>query len=308
MGNNNIQQYRRMRFRREIPLHLMLLPGIVLVLIFNYVPMAGLVIAFQKFIPARGLFGDQKWIGMGNFEYIFSMPNAISVIKNTVLIALGKIIGGMLVPIAVSLLLNEVRQQRLKKAIQTIIYFPNFISWIVMAGIMVDLLSPSTGIVNMLIKALGFEPMFFLGSNAYFRGTMIVTDIWKGFGFGSVIYLATITGIDPTLYEAAAIDGATRARQIWHVTLPGMRMIIVLMTVLNLGNVLNAGFDQIYNLYSPAVYETGDILDTFIYRIGLMNYQFGSATAMGLFKSVISMVLISSSYWIAWKFFDYRIF
>lgn len=308
MGNNNIQQYRRMRFRREIPLHLMLLPGIVLVLIFNYVPMAGLVIAFQKFIPARGLFGDQKWIGMGNFEYIFSMPNAISVIKNTVLIALGKIIGGMLVPIAVSLLLNEVRQQRLKKAIQTIIYFPNFISWIVMAGIMVDLLSPSTGIVNMLIKALGFEPMFFLGSNAYFRGTMIVTDIWKGFGFGSVIYLATITGIDPTLYEAAAIDGATRARQIWHVTLPGMRMIIVLMTVLNLGNVLNAGFDQIYNLYSPAVYETGDILDTFIYRIGLMNYQFGPATAMGLFKSVISMVLISSSYWIAWKFFDYRIF
>lgn len=297
-----------MRFRREIPLHLMLLPGIVLVLIFNYVPMAGLVIAFQKFIPARGLFGDQKWIGMGNFEYIFSMPNAISVIKNTVLIALGKIIGGMLVPIAVSLLLNEVRQQRLKKAIQTIIYFPNFISWIVMAGIMVDLLSPSTGIVNMLIKALGFEPMFFLGSNAYFRGTMIVTDIWKGFGFGSVIYLATITGIDPTLYEAAAIDGATRARQIWHVTLPGMRMIIVLMTVLNLGNVLNAGFDQIYNLYSPAVYETGDILDTFIYRIGLMNYQFGPATAMGLFKSVISMVLISSSYWIAWKFFDYRIF
>lgn len=308
MGNNNIQQYRRMRFRREIPLHLMLLPGIVLVLIFNYVPMAGLVIAFQKFIPARGLFGDQKWIGMGNFEYIFSMPNAVSVIKNTVLIALGKIIGGMLVPIAVSLLLNEVRQQRLKKAIQTIIYFPNFISWIVMAGIMVDLLSPSTGIVNMLIKALGFEPMFFLGSNAYFRGTMIVTDIWKGFGFGSVIYLATITGIDPTLYEAAAIDGATRARQIWHVTLPGMRMIIVLMTVLNLGNVLNAGFDQIYNLYSPAVYETGDILDTFIYRIGLMNYQFGPATAMGLFKSVISMVLISSSYWIAWKFFDYRIF
>lgn len=308
MNNKSSRQYRRMRFRRELPLHIMLLPGVILVLIFSYIPMAGIVIAFQKFIPARGLFGIQKWIGMGNFEFIFSMPNAIPVIRNTVTIALGKIIGGMVVPITVSLLLNEVRRPRIKKGIQTIIYFPHFISWIVMAGIMVDLLSPSTGIVNQLIKALGFDPIFFLGSNAYFQGTMIVTDIWKSFGFGTVIYLATITGIDPTLYEAAAIDGATRMRQTWHVTLPGMRMIIVLMTVLNLGNVLNAGFDQIFNLYSPAVYESGDILDTFIYRIGLMDYQFGPATAMGLFKSVISMVLISSSYWAAWKFFDYRIF
>ena len=308
MSNKSTRQYRRMRFRRELPLHLMLLPGVILVLIFSYIPMAGIVIAFQKFIPARGLFGNQKWIGMGNFEFIFSMPNAIPVIRNTVTIAVAKIIGGMIVPITVSLLLNEVRRPRIKKSIQTIIYFPHFISWIVMAGIMVDLLSPSTGIVNQLIKALGFEPIFFLGSNAYFQGTMIVTDIWKSFGFGTVIYLATITGIDPTLYEAAAIDGATRMRQTWHVTLPGMRMIIVLMTVLNLGNVLNAGFDQIFNLYSPAVYETGDILDTFIYRIGLMDYQFGPATAMGLFKSVISMFLISTSYWAAWKFFDYRIF
>lgn len=308
MSNNTIRQYRRARFKRELPLHLMLLPGVILVLIFCYVPMAGIVIAFQKFIPARGLFGNQKWIGMGNFEFIFSMPNAIPVIRNTVIIALGKIIGGMLVPIAVSLLLNEVRQPRIKKSVQTIIYFPHFISWVVMAGIMVDLLSPSTGIINMLIKALGFDPIFFLGSNDYFQGTMIVTDVWKSFGFGTVIYLATITGIDPTLYEAAAIDGASRMRQTWHVTLPGMRMIIVLLTVINLGNVLNAGFDQIYNLYSPAVYESGDILDTFIYRIGLMDYQFGPATAMGLFKSVISMFLISASYWVAWKFFDYRIF
>lgn len=308
MSNKSTRQYRRIRFRRELPLHLMLLPGVILVLIFSYIPMAGIVIAFQKFIPARGLFGNQKWIGMGNFEFIFSMPNAIPVIRNTVIIAIAKIIGGMVVPITVSLLLNEVRRPRIKKSIQTIIYFPHFISWIVMAGIMVDLLSPSTGIVSQLFKALGFEPIFFLGSNAYFQGTMIVTDIWKSFGFGTVVYLATITGIDPTLYEAAAIDGASRMRQTWHVTLPGMRMIIVLMTVLNLGNVLNAGFDQIFNLYSPAVYETGDILDTFIYRIGLMDYQFGPATAMGLFKSVISMVLISTSYWAAWKFFDYRIF
>ncbi len=308
MSDKRIRLYRRMRLQRELPLHIMLLPGVILVLIFSYLPMGGIIIAFQKFIPAKGLFGDQKWIGMGNFEYIFSMPNAIAIIRNTVVIALGKIIGGMLVPILVSLLLNEVQGRPLKRSIQTVIYFPHFISWVVMAGIFVDLLSPSTGIVNQLIKLIGLEPVFFLGDPHCFQATMIVSDIWKSFGFGTVIYLATITGIDPTLYEAAAIDGASRLRQIWHITLPGMRMIIVLMTVLNLGNVLNAGFDQIFNLYSPAVYETGDILDTFIYRLGLIDYQFGPATAMGLFKSVISMILISSSYFVAWKCFDYRIF
>lgn len=173
---------------------------------------------------------------------------------------------------------------------------------------MIDILSPSTGIVNQFLGFFGIDPIFFLGSNSYFQGTIIWTDIWKGFGFGTVIYLAAITGIDPGLYEAATMDGANRFRKIWHITLPGMRMIIVLMAVLALGNILNAGFDQVHNLLSPQVYETGDIIDTFIYRIGMIDVQFGPATAMGVFKSLVSFTFISISYFISYKFFDYRIF
>ena len=170
------------------------------------------------------------------------------------------------------------------------------------------MLSPSGGIINQAIKALGGNPVFFLGDNRYFQGTLIVTDIWKNFGYGAIVYLAAILGIDTDLYEAAQIDGANRWKQTWHVTLPGMRMIIVLMLVLSLGNVLNAGFDQVFNLYNAAVYESGDILDTFVYRMGLIDAQYGPATAVGLFKSVVSTLFISVSYYLAWRFADYRIF
>lgn len=296
------------RFKRELPFHLMLLPGVIITFIFSYIPMAGMVIAFQKFIPAKGLFGDQKWIGLGNFEYLLSMPGALKALRNTVQIASCKIILTLIVPIVVAILLNEVRSTKFKKFVQTAIYLPYFISWVVFAGIMIDVLSPSTGIVNQFLGKFGIEPIFFLGSNKYFQGTIIWTDVWKGFGFGTVVYLAAITGIDPGLYEAATMDGANRFRKMWHITLPGMRMIIVLMTVLSLGNILNAGFDQVHNLLSPQVYETGDIIDTFIYRIGMIDAQFGPATAMGVFKSLVSCTFISISYYISYKFFDYRIF
>lgn len=299
---------RFVKFKRELPFHLMLLPGVIITFIFSYIPMAGMVIAFQKFIPAKGLFGDQKWVGLGNFEYLLSMPGAIQALKNTIKIATSKIVFTLIVPITVAILLNEVRSIKFKKFVQTAIYLPYFISWVVFAGIMIDVLSPSTGIVNQFLGKLGFDPIFFLGSNKYFQGTIIWTDVWKGFGFGTVVYLAAITGIDPGLYEAATMDGANRFRKMWHITLPGMRMIIVLMTVLALGNILNAGFDQVHNLLSPQVYETGDIIDTFIYRIGMIDAQFGPATAMGVFKSLVSCTFISISYYISYKFFDYRIF
>ena len=288
--------------------HLMLLPGLILVLIFSYVPMAGIVIAFQRFVPAKGLFGNQQFVGLGNFRYMLTMPNIFPVLRNTVVIACGKIAFGMLIPITVSLLLNEVRSKAFKRSVQTMIYFPYFLSWVVFAGILIDILSQKNGIFNDFIQLLGFQRRFFLGDSTLFQGTMIVTDVWKTFGFGTVIYLATITGIDPTYYEAAAIDGAGRWKQTLHITLPCMRMIIVLLLVLNLGDVLNAGFDQIFNLYSPAVYSTGDIIDTLVYRIGLLDFQYGPATAVGLFKSAVSLVLISVSYYTAWKLFDYRIF
>lgn len=299
---------RKQKLRRQLPLHLMLLPGVVLVLIFSYIPLYGLVIAFQKFVPARGLFGKQEWYGWGNFNYIFSMPNSMNVILNTFTIALWKIIWGLVVPIVVSLLLNEVSNKRFKQVVQSVIYFPYFLSWIVFATIISDLLSPSQGIVNKWITSLGFDTVYFLGDNRYFQQTMVWTDVWKNFGYGTVVYMAAITGIDPTLYEAAAIDGAGRWKQTLHVTIPGMQMIIILMTVLSLGNVFNAGFDQIYNLYSPAVYKSGDIIDTLVYRLGLQSAKFGPAAAMGLFKSVISTTLIAVSYGIACKCFNYQLF
>ena len=292
----------------ELPLHLMLIPGILIIFIFHYIPLGGLVIAFQRFVPAKGLFGNQKWVGLQNFEYIFSMPNTINVLTNTVVIAGAKIVLNLIIPITVALMLNELRSSKLKRTVQTVIYFPHFLSWIIFGSIIMDLLSPQNGIVNRLLSALGTDPIFFLGDNRYFRQTIIWTDIWKNFGYGTVVYMATITSIDPTLYEAAAIDGANRWQQTRHVTLPGMRMIIVLMMVLSLGNVLNAGFDQIYNMYSPIVYQTGDIIDTMVYRLGMENAKYFPAAAVGIFKSVVSMVFISTSYYVADRFFDYRLF
>ncbi|MCR4588187.1 MAG: ABC transporter permease subunit [Lachnospiraceae bacterium] len=296
------------KFKKELPFHLMVLPGLILVFIFSYIPMGGLIIAFQKFIPSKGMFGDQDFVGLDNFRYVFSLPGFSRAMVNTVVIAFWKIVLGLLIPIVFALLLNEVRNAHFKKTVQTIVYLPYFMSWVILGGIFMDMLSPSGGVVNQLITALGGKPVFFLGNNQYFPATLIATDIWKNFGYGAIVYLAAILGIDPELYEAAQIDGANRLQQTWHITLPGMRMIIVLMMVLSLGNVLNAGFDQVFNMYSTAVYESGDIIDTFVYRLGLIDAQYGPATAVGLFKSVVSTLFISVSYFLAYKFADYRIF
>ena len=294
--------------RKELQLHLMVLPAVILVLIFSYFPLYGLKIAFQRFIPAKGLFGNQRFVGWDNFKYVMMLPNFPSVLRNTFIIAGAKIVLNLVVPVTVALMLNELESNKIKRPIQTIIYFPHFLSWIIFGGILIDLLSPGSGIVNKMIVALGGKPIYFLGDNNYFRGTVIVTDVWKNFGYGTIVYLAAITGIDSTLYEAAQIDGANRWQQAWHVTLPGIRMTVVLMMVLALGRVLNAGFDQLYNLCKPIVYESGDILDTFVYRLGLENGSFGPATAVGLFRSVVSLFFISVAYFVAYRFFDYRLF
>jgi len=293
---------------REIPLHIMILPSVILVGIFSYIPMYGIKIAFQKFIPAFGFFGPQKWVGLENFRYVMAMPNTFDVVRNTLFIAIWKIVLGLIVPIVFALLLGELRTVRYKRVIQTVVYFPHFLSWVIMAGILLDLLSSQYGLVNELIKFLGGEPIFFLGDKQWFPKTIIVSNVWKNFGYRSVVYSAAMLSVDRNLYEAAAIDGAGRFRQVLHVTLPGMLMVIVLMTVLSLGDVLNAGFDQIFNLINPLVFETGDIIDTLVYRMGLLQAQFGPATAVGLFKSGVSFVLITSSYWIAYRVFNYRIF
>jgi putative aldouronate transport system permease protein len=292
---------------RELPLHLMLLPCVAIVAVYAYYPMVGLTIAFQQYNPTKGFFGS-KFVGLDNFRYLLSLPNTLSVIYNTVFISLMKMAAGLVVPIAFAILLDFIRQRFLKRAIQTIIYIPYFLSWVILGGILVDILSPSTGIANDFVTMFGGEPIFFLANGRVFPHLLVATDVWKGAGYGTIIYLAAITSIDPALYEAAIIDGANRLKQVRHVTLPGMMPIIVLMATLSLGNILNAGFEQVLNLYSPAVYSTGDIIDTFIYRLGLTNNQYGIATAVGLFKSVISFAFIAAGYRMAKKFAGYTVF
>lgn len=302
-----IRQARNAKTKRELPLHFMLLPGVLLLIVYSYIPMAGVAIAFQKFVPINGLFGS-KWIGLDNFRYVLQMPDIWQVLWNTIFIASMKIIVGQIVPITIALLLNEMKQALIKRGVQTLIYLPHFLSWVILGAILVDILSPSQGIVNQLLQAIGLEPIYFLGSNNWFPSVLIASEVWKEFGFSTIVYLAAITSINPALYEAAIVDGASHMRQMWHITLPGMVPIIILLATLSLGNVLNAGFDQVFNLYSPSVYQSGDILDTLIYRIGLVDAQFGVATAIGFFKSCVSLVLISISYYLAYRLANYRIF
>lgn len=295
------------KLKRELPLYAMITPAFILVLIYSYGAMMYTVIAFQRFIPTAGVLGSD-WIGFGNFTTLFNMPTFWPIIRNTMVIAFSKMVGLIIVPVVFALLLNEVRSTFAKRGIQTMVYLPHFISWVVLAGIFRDMMSPSTGLINLTIMRFGFEPIFFLGDQFWFPITMIVTDVWKGFGFGSIIYLAGLTGIDPALYEAAEIDGANRWKQTIHVTIPGITSLIVLLSVLSLGNILNGGFDQIVNLYSPVVYATGDILDTFIFRLGIENAQFALATTAGLFRSGVSLIFVVVGYYLADRLAGYRIY
>jgi len=292
--------------KKEWPLHLLLIPGVILTFIFSYLPMYGLVMAFQDFNPGLGFMRSQ-WVGWDNFRLVFTQPQFLRTIYNTLFISIFKISIGVFCSVTFSLMLNEVRNPFFKRITQTIVYIPNFISWIILAGIMYSIMA-SDGLMNKMIGFFGISPVQFLSNMNVFPWTIIGSDVWKTFGFGTVVYLAAITSIDPELYESAVIDGAGKWRQVIHITLPLLAPIIVLMTVLALGNVLNAGFDQVYNLYSPVVYNTGDIIDTYVYRLGLQNGKFSIGTAVGLFKSVVSMFMISGSLYIAYKVANYRVF
>ena len=263
---------------------------------------------FKSLYLQRGFFGDQKWVGLDNFRYLFLLPDFSAALRNTLTISFSKIFLGLISSITFAILLNEVRLVRIKKMIQTFVYLPHFISWVILAGVFRDMMSPSYGLINRGIQAVGLEPIFFLGSNKWFQPVMILTDNWKEFGFGAIVFLAAITTINPNLYEAAVVDGANKFKQIIHITLPSIVPIIILIGLLNVGNILNANFDQIFNMYSPQVYRTGDIIDTLVYRIGIVEANYGLSTAVGFFKSLVSLILISSSYYAAYKFANYRVF
>ncbi|MCY3798658.1 MAG: ABC transporter permease subunit [Chloroflexi bacterium] len=291
--------------KRAWPLYVMIVPGVIFVLLFRYYPMYGIVIAFQDYSLAKG-FLNSPWVGWENFERLFSFAEFGRFLGNTVLIAVAKIVADQIGAVILALLLNEARVILFRRAIQTLVYLPHFLSWIVLGGILLDILAPY-GILNQAIVNLGGERQLFLGSNSWFRGTVILSGFWKNVGFSTIVYLAALTAINPTLHEAAAIDGAGRFRRIWHITLPGIRPTIVLLAALSLGDVLQAGFEQILTLYSPAVYRTGDIIDTYVYRHGIVSAQYSLAGAVGLFKSFIGFFLIVSSYYLADRYAGYRI-
>lgn len=288
-------------------LHFMVLPAAILVFIFSYIPMMGIVMAFQDYKPALGITGS-PWVGLKHFQYMLQNDYFLKITWNTLFFASAKIVMNLIIPFVFALLLNEIRNMGIKRSIQTLVYLPHFLSWVTLSGILIDMLA-QTGLINQFLTYIfGIKPIFFLGDGNWFRFTVIFSDVWKEFGFNAIIFLAALSGINPTLYEAAEIDGASRWKQTLHITIPALIPIAIVVATLALGNVLNANFDQIFNLYSPLIYQQGDIIDTFVYREGLLSGQFSFGTAVSLFKSFISLILIVISYRLAYKFAGYRIF
>lgn len=287
-------------------LHIMLMPAVIFVLLFSYVPIFGIIMAFQEYKPLLGFTGSE-FVGFEQFRYIFSLPSFRIAFRNTFIIAFSKIALNIIVPLTLSLLLNEITRSWFKRTVQTIIFIPFFFSWAILAGMVMEVFS-YTGVINKTIEVLGGEAIPFLISNDYFRTILVSSDVWKGMGYNTVLFLAAITNIDPTLYEAAQVDGASKWKQLTKITIPSIFTMIVLLTILGLGNILNAGFEQILIMYNPTVERTVDILDTLVYRLGIAGRQYSAAAAMGLFKSIVSMVFVGGSYWLAYKTTDYRVF
>ena len=311
---SKIKLNRKKRSTDQLFFHGMLFLPVLFLFIYHFLPIpAGILMSFENFQPGKGFFGS-KFVGFDNFKKLFLLPDTLPALRNTLIIAIEKIACNIVIPVGFALLLNEVRVKLLKRTVQTVTYLPYFLSWVILSGILIKFLSPgsaatSPGLFNTILLKLGIikEAVYFLGTNSTFRQTMVVSDVWKNFGYNTIVYLAALTGIDPTLYEASAVDGAGRWKQTVHITIPGIAPFIILMTVLAIGNVLSAGFDQIFNMYNPAVYETGDIIDTLVYRLGLVNKQFSLSAAVGLLKSFVSCILVLTSYKLADKFAGYRV-
>jgi putative aldouronate transport system permease protein len=278
-------------FVHQRSLYLILIPGIAYYLLFHYIPMGGLIIAFKKYNIFKGFIGSD-WVGFEHFKNAFANTQFLVSLRNSILINLYKLVVNFPLPILTAVLLNEIGNRVFKRTAQTVLYFPFFLSWVVIAGIVINLLSPSTGVVNLMLEKIGLEKVNFLAKKEYFRSILVLSDLWHILGWHSVIYLAALTGIDPELYEAAKMDGAGRLSRIRHITIPGIMGTITVLLLLRIGNMLTNGFEQVFMLYNPLVYETGDVLETYIYRIGLVEARYDFATAVGFFKSAVGLSLL----------------
>lgn len=286
---------RRKSFIRRVKKHklhlLMILPVIVWYAIFKYGPLYGVTLAFKEFQILRGILGS-PWVGLENFERLLTSYDFGQVFGNTIILAVMNFVFGFPAPIFLALMLNELRGTKFKRVVQTFSYLPHFISWVILTGIFMDVLSPSRGPIAALFRAVGAEPIYFLGDPKYFRGTLVVTNIWKSIGWGSIVYLAALGGINEELYDAANVDGCGRWKRIWHVTLPGITPTVTIMMIMAVGNLVDDNFDQVFNMLNPAVYSVGDVLGTYIYRQGITYMDYSYSTATELFRNVISLVLV----------------
>lgn len=288
-------------FLRFKMLYLLLIPGMLYFTLFKYVPMAGIVIAFKNYNLALGIW-DSPWVGWKNFNDFITGVYFWDIMRNTILISLYKLVFGFPAPIVLALLLNEVRLHWFKRFVQTITYMPHFLSWVIVYGLLVALFSPGEGFVNLVLKQYGMEPIAFMTEPGWARFMIVSSDVWKEIGWGAILYLAALAGIDPSLYEAARMDGASKWRQLWHVTLPGIRTVMVMLLIIKLSHILDAGFDQIFMMANAFNSGKIDILDTWVYREGLERLKIGLATAVGLFKAVIGFILVVLANQLAKKF------
>ncbi|GIP39806.1 protein LplB [Paenibacillus sp. J31TS4] len=279
------------RLNRYKWFYLMMTPGLLYYLIYHYVPMGGLVIAFKNYNLMKGIWGSD-WVGFDNFRTIFSSPDFPLLMRNTLLLSFYRIIFNMLPDVILALILNEIRVAWFKKIVQTITYGPYFLSWIIVYGLVFSFFAPDSGLISTWFRDMGWTQIDVLTNKDAFRPLLLITDLWKNTGFGAIIYLAALAAINQELYEAAVVDGAGRWRQMWHITLPGIREVFVLMLILKIGHIMDAGFDQVYIFLNARVYDVGDIIDTWVFRRGLENLEFSIAAAVGFFKSVIGFILV----------------
>lgn len=296
-----IRQQRLRRFKMNIPLMVMFVPVILFYLTFRYAPIGGLVMAFKDYNFYDGLW-NSPWVGLQHFQTLFSDPRTVEIIRNTLFLSLLSIIIGFPIPIILAIMLNEVRNMAFKRTVQTVVYMPHFFSWVIIAMMIMTVFSLENGIVNRFVEAWIGEPYPFMYNKGSWVAVFIGSGIWKDMGFNAIIFLAALTTIDPSQYEAAQMDGASKLRQIWHVTLPGIRSTIILLLILSMGRVMEVGFDQVYMLQNSNVNEIADVISTYIYRTGLQGAQFSLTTAMGLFESLVAFILIFSANYIARRF------
>ncbi|MDF2657914.1 MAG: protein lplB [Paenibacillus sp.] len=280
--------------RRDRWLYMLLVPGVLYFLIFKYAPMFGVLIAFQDYQPFSGVAGS-RWVGFKHFETFFTDPWFWKLFRNTILLALYNLLFFFPLPILFALMLNEVRQELFKRTVQTIVYIPHFISWVVVVGIVYVLLSAEGGLVNELLASVGLEKIHFLIRTDWFRSLITSQVVWKETGWGTIIFLAALAGVDPQLYEAARIDGANRWQQLWNITMPALKTTIVILLILRLGHFLDSGFEQIFLMLHSINRDVGEVFDTYVYTVGVQQGQFSYSTAVGLFKSVVGLILVMAA-------------